>query len=734
MKADEFTGRDPRWQFWSQGKPELESRLGTTFAISNGYLGMRGSPEEMPKWGRPEFYISGTYTGGPPSLLGFHDPDHILTHPKRITGDGLQGLSNESIPTLPNFPHPLAVRLSVGGVPFTEEQSKVLANERVLEIDKGLLRRRLVFRDQQGRRTCVDSQRLASFADRNLIVMRYTITPLDHEAKVQVAAYLKKDVTSPGGVVLWTELQARTEAMRDAVECMTKQSKIKVSIAQQAKVYQQGKATVLDLFVIAGELAFDQAIARARAAAAKGFDALRDEHLSAWNRELDGARVEMDADVPTVQGFNFSQMHLHMALGEDCNRFGIPIKGLTGSGYRFCNFWDMDFHMYPYYLLTKPQQAHKLLEYRYSQLDAYRRNARHWGAQGAQVPWETQVTGEEATAPWLCLQEREIHISADAARMFVLYDELTGNHEPMVRMGAEFILETARFYASRMRWMEEKQKFGLPDIGCPDQYHTFADNNHFISRMARWNLQYAVAVAEDPQYQHAVRRIGLKAEEVSNWKQILSKFYIIEPNEEAIIEEFDGFFDLEASIDGACETFCRHSQAVKQTDVLLAFGPFEELYPLEIRRKNWEFYAKRTTHGSSLSLPGMAWAAARCGLNDEALYCLQKSARMDLDDVNLDTERGAHVSGGAVQWYAVVFGFGGLTPRREYLQFDPNLPRQWDHLAFTVHWRMQRVNVRLTKKEITFSVGRINDQPVAIKLKDQPVFTVAPGEARTIAL
>ena len=56
-------------------------------------------------------------------------------------------------------------------------------------------------------------------------------------------------------------------------------------------------------------------------------------------------------------------------------------------------------------------------------------------------------------------------------------------------MGAQFTLETARFYASRIAWVPERQRCELRNIGCPDQYHTFAHNNLFISLMARWNLR-----------------------------------------------------------------------------------------------------------------------------------------------------------------------------------------------------------------------------------------------------
>jgi kojibiose phosphorylase len=288
-------------------------------------------------------------------------------------------------------------------------------------------------------------------------------------------------------------------------------------------------------------------------------------------------------------------------------------------------------------------------------------------------------------------------------------------------------METARFYASRIRWVAERSRHELPDIGCPDQYHTFADNNVFISLMARWNLEYAVALAENPRFAPVAERIKLATAEVAEWRHKAATLFIPAPDAAGIIEEFDGFFGLEPDLEGITESYCRHSQAVKQPDVLLATVRFEDLYPLAVRRANWRYYNARTLHGSSLSLPGMAYAAARCGLNDEALYNLHKSARMDLDDVNLDTERGVHVSGAAVAWQAIVFGFGGLKPTAGCLELRPNLPRQWEFLAFTVHWRGQRVRVELCRESVTIRVGNLNATAVAVRLGDGLPATIPAG-------
>jgi len=724
--------RDPRQQFWVQAtRQELEGKLGTTFSLANGMLGLRGAHEECPAWGRPEFYVAGTYATGPASLLGFHDPDHILTHPDRMTPEALEAATHNSIQTLPNLPFPIALKVTVAGERFDFDSHKILSAERLLEIDEAILRRTLVFRDDAGRRTRIDSQRFVSMADPNLVCLRASVRRLNHEEPVELAGYLHEQVANTNDVPLWAPGQRIDSDAIQGIECITTDTDIHIAVVQCQNVIESDSEIAIELFAVAGTMPLSEARNRAETACARGFAKCATAHNKAYKKERRAARVEFDGSPSTVQGFNFGQMHMHMALSPIAEQTGIPIKGLTGHGYRFLTFWDMDFHMFGYYLMTKPERARKLLEYRYNQLPAYRENAKRWGAKGAQVPWETNTRGLEETAPWLCLQEREIHISADAAYMFMRYADITGDTSVIRDMGAEFAFETARFYASRLRWNEARSRYELPDIGCPDQYHTFADNNVFISLMAQWNLAYAAELFANPDYDAVASGIGVAAEEATTWREMAETLFIHEPNDEGIIEEFDGFFELDPDLEGICETYCSHSQAVKQPDVLAAFIPFENRYSREIRQKNWHYYNARTLHGSSLSLPGMAYAAARCGLNDEALHNLHASCRMDLDDVNLDTERGVHVSGGALEWYTVVHGFGGLDATSEGLTIRPNLPRQWNRLLFTVHWHFQPVTIEITRDAVTVNVGHNQSCPVPVRIAEEEWIELAAGSTLT---
>ena len=85
-KQPELAARDVATQYWIEtNSPALEGRLATQYALSNGYLGLRGTHEEMPAWASPGFFVAGTYAPGPrEKLIGIHSPDHILAHPERI--------------------------------------------------------------------------------------------------------------------------------------------------------------------------------------------------------------------------------------------------------------------------------------------------------------------------------------------------------------------------------------------------------------------------------------------------------------------------------------------------------------------------------------------------------------------------------------------------------------------------------------------------------------------------
>ncbi len=703
-----------------------EARWGSQFFLGNGRMGLRGHHEDIADPASAGFYVAGTYTYAPRELVPLHDPDHILVHPKRLEAykDGTQ---DPELYTLPNLPNPFTVTIKLKGREINPAQENLLTCERALYMDQALLTRRIVFRDKDQRRCIADSERWVSWQNRQLLGWRYELQCEDPDATLEVTPGFNTTVTNVRGICLYKILEASTQVNNSqiTVETADQQNTIRMAMTWNTK-QEAGKITIETIVAVSRHDDPDP-LQLANEALVRGYQTIRDEHIAAARQTLYDHTLEIGSDPLTAEGLRHGQLHLEMALDHDNPHVSIPIKGLTGEGYRFMVFWDTDFHMFPYFLYTNPKQARNLLMYRYHLLDAARANARHWGYRGAQIPWETGASGKEETAPWLNLQERELHISADTAYAVMLYDRMTDDPVFLETYGAEIVFETARFFASRTTWNDQKQRFEILDIGCPDQYHTWADNNPFISRMARWNIEYAARIAADPRTAGIRKRIDLNETEIEELQNIGQNLYIIPPDKNGIIEEFDGYFKRDPDIRGIHETFCAHSQAVKQPDVVASFHLFPD-YPQTIRQNTWRFYAERTLHGSSLSLPGMALAAAVSDLIPESVPFFQKGSRLDLDDVNGNTSLGMHISAYAVLWEAAVFGYLGLDAQADGIRLNPRMPQGWSFIETPIHWKGQRIRIRADHNGATIMADTQNTRAIPLAQVGKPYTELEPGK------
>ena len=143
----------------------------------------------------------------------------------------------------------------------------------------------------------------------------------------------------------------------------------------------------------------------------------------------------------------------------------IGARGLSGTAYKGHVFWDTDIFMLPFFNFTYPEAARALLMYRFHTLAGARAKAARSGYRGALYAWESADTGEEVTPPFVVAPngeiiriltgEQEQHISADVAFGAWKYWEATGDEHFLVNAGAEILIETARFWASRVAREED---------------------------------------------------------------------------------------------------------------------------------------------------------------------------------------------------------------------------------------------------------------------------------------
>jgi trehalose/maltose hydrolase-like predicted phosphorylase len=454
-----------------------------------------------------------------------------------------------------------------------------------------------------------------------------------------------------------------------------------------------------------------------------GFDRLLAEQRSAWAARWAEADIRIEGDAEMQRAIRFALFEL-MAHVPDRGEAAVGPRGLTGDNYRGHVFWDSDIFVLPFLAATHPPAARAMLEYRVHRLDAARAAAREGGFAGAWFPWESAQDGRDVTPTWVTGSdgkpirvwngERELHIVADVAWAAATYADWTGDRAFAAGAGAELLLETARFWASRFQRAADGSAH-LPEVIGPDEYHELVDDDAFTNVMARWNLRRAAASGDpksDPAGLGGASPFTVDAGERSAWLDLADRIVDGFDRSSGIYEQFAGFFSLEpvkiAELTARPvwgDTFLgrertARAQCVKQPDVLMLYHLLPDEVAPGTLEANLDYYDPRTAHGSSLS-PGIhAALMARAGRTEEALAALRLTAFFDLDDDTGRSADGLHMATMGGLWQAIVLGFAGLRPDGDQLTLDPRLPSGWSALEVPFRLRGRRVRVRIEAERL----------------------------------
>jgi len=476
-----------------------------------------------------------------------------------------------------------------------------------------------------------------------------------------------------------------------------------------------------------------RALRRLRGARKSGFDALLAEHRRAWAARWADADVLIEGDPELQRATRVALFHL-MSSVADADEAAVGARGLTGRAYRGHVFWDSDVYVLPFLAATHPAAARAMLEYRVRRLPAALRAARAAGRAGARFPWESARSGEDVTPERLrdhrgelvpvLTGELEEHIVADVAWAAACYTEWTGDHTFAGAEGLELIVQTARWWASRIE-LDRDGRGHLRGVIGPDEYHVRVDDNAFTNVMARWNLRRAAAVG-------AGRADG---PERRRWLELADAIVDGYDPQTGVYEQFAGFHALEPLLIAefapqrpvAADMLLGHervsaAQVLKQADVLM----LHYLVPDEVAagslEPNLDFYEPRTAHGSTLS-PGVhAALLARTAHLERALEMLRLTARIDLDDIGDNTGGGLHLAAMGSVWRALAFGFAGLRPAGDALAIDPVLAPGWEALELRVRFRGSRVHLRVEPDKVTASA----DPPAYVLDRDSRRIKLGP--------
>lgn len=732
---------------------ETNYRNETTFALSNGYIGTRGTMEEA--------YAFDVDTGMEGNFInGFYESTDIR-YGEANFGSPLRSQ------TLLNLPNLKETRLYVDGEVFSLLESEISDYSRTLFLRDGLVRRSVVWTTKTGKRMKIDSLRLVSFAEKHIMAQRMEITPLNFSGEIILTSRLNMEVenqtrkTNP--IVDYGPFGKRLAQERVEADglCVTYRgttigSGLTVGCGAQLSIMPQEQAisvhkddrqavcevrlravqerTITADKLIAYVCSLDEdyvgtveahTVHALEHAQAIGINRLIELQKAATADFWKHAEIEIEGEDAqhTVQGLNFNLFHIFQGAGRDGKR-GMPAKALTGEGYEGHYFWDTEMYMIPLFIYTQPEVAKALLTWRFQTLEPARARARVMGHPiGALFPWRT-INGEEAST-YYPLGSAQYHINADISYAVYLYYQATGDTQFLIDMGAEILIETARVWADVGCFAAVRDgRYCICSVTGPDEYNVLVDNNFYTNLMARENLRDAVEAVhflecEAPEKLEELKmRIGFDATELELWDKIAENMYFPYDEMRGIYPMDDGFlmrkpWDEEKIppekrawlYENYHPLFIMRHRMSKQADAILGFYLHGDCFSEEEIRRNYDFYQEITLHHSSLSTCIFGIVASDIGYHDEAFRYFSDSARMDLDDYHNNVYAGIHAANMAGTWQAITNGFAGMRMQRGgRLSFKPNLPAQWTRLAFEVQYQGAVIRIEMERDKTGFTL------------------------------
>jgi len=456
------------------------------------------------------------------------------------------------------------------------------------------------------------------------------------------------------------------------------------------------------------------------------FETLLVEHKKAWERYWEISDIIIDGDDKAQQAIRYNIYQLRISVSSHDSRYSMAAKGLTGFGYRGHIFHDTEIFMLPYFTYVHPDIARNLLMYRYRLLPGARAKAKQNGYEGAQYPWESTLDGGETTPDAIIHPESgelipvlngrlELHITASIAHAVWQYWQITGDDEFTRKYGAEILLSTAEFWGSRVEWHPEREDYEITDVIGPDEWHEHVNNNAFTNYMARWNIQSALDALQwlqsaDPnKAQELTQQLDLNEKRLAHWRDVIARMRIPQDKQTGLIEQFDGFFQLEPldqeKYKGRTTSYqgllgveqVKRYRIVKQADVLMLLTVLDQQFDLKTKKVNWDYYFPITDHdyGSSLTPALHVILACELGLIETAYNMFMKGALVDLEDQRGNTDEGIHDACCGAVWQAAVLGFAGLCLTDDNFTTTPSWPDDWARLAFNCFHKGKQFSIDL---------------------------------------
>jgi maltose phosphorylase len=728
------------WKVIERGFEPENIRLSESLtSTGNGYMGMRGNFEEDFSG---DAHI-GTYIGGvwfpDKTRVGWWKNGYPLYFGKSINAVRLMG-----------------IHVAIDGEPVDLARCAYADYYRELDMRTGLSLRTFTVHTAKGSAS-VRVERFVSLSQKELLAVSYAVTP-DYAAQVEMRPYLDAQVhnlDSNYQETFWDMLaEEETEdaiglltktkdnpfgtprfAVAAAMSCWADEIELCERVRDEGYVELRyagevpaGATARVEKFALcftsrdhAEDMLMTMALKAASRARETGFDELRRDHAAAWQARWDGCDVTVEGDDRAQQGIRFNLFQLLSTYSGEDARLNIGPKGFTGEKYGGATYWDTEAFCFPVYLSIAGQDvAKQLLLYRHMQLEGAYHNAAMMGLPGALYPMVT-FTGVECHNEWEITFE-EIHRNGAMAYAIFYYTAYTGDESYRTGEGLDVLCGVARFYTGRAHFSKHAGRYMIHGVTGPNEYENNVNNNWYTNRIAAWSIEYfcdsceAAGVARTAQ-------LNVTAEELAHMRDIVARMYYPEDKSLGIYLQQDTFLDKEiypaADIPADQRPINQHwswdkilrSCFIKQADVLQGLYSLGHLYDTDVKRRNFDFYEPITVHESSLSPCIHSILAAEIGYREKAAEMYRRTARLDLDNINHDTEDGLHITSMPGSWLAIAQGFAGMRIVGG-LSLAPFLPEGWRGYSFQFDYRGRLIRLTVQKGKAVVRLVRGSAVPM----------------------
>ena len=733
------------WKVVQRGFDKQFVRLSESLtSTGNGYMGMRGNFEEDFSG---DTHI-GTYIGG----VWFPDKTRV-----GWWKNGYPQYFGKSI----NAVRLMGIHVEIDGEALDLNQCMYSDYYQELNMQTGVVLRTFTVQTPKGSLR-VRVERFVSLAQKEMLAIRYQITP-DYDAYLSMRPYLNAHVhnlDSNYQETFWDMLEE--EETEDALGLLTKTKenpfgtpRFTVAAAMACwsdflglddrlmnegyveAVYagpvEAGETAGIEKYSLcftsrdhAEDLLMTMALKAAAHARETGFDDLLRDHVAAWKTRWDGCDVEIRGDDRAQQGIRFNLFQLLSTYSGEDARLNIGPKGFTGEKYGGATYWDTEAYCFPVYMAIGGQDvARQLLLYRHMQLDGAYHNAKMQGLQGALFPMVT-FTGVECHNEWEITFE-EIHRNGAMVHAIFNYVTYTGDEAYLLQEGLDVLCGIARFYTDRVHFNKRNGQYMIHGVTGPNEYENNVNNNWYTNRIAAWSIEYFCDACNKATAERKAA-LAITEDELLHMRDVVARMYYPQDAELGIFVQQDIFLDkwlmpaAELPADQrpinqnwSWDRILR-SCFIKQADVLQGLYFLDHLYDLETKKRNFDFYEPMTVHESSLSPCVHAILAAEIGYHQKAMEMYQRTARLDLDNLNSDTQDGLHITSMTGSWLSIAQGFAGMRTV-DGLSLSPFLPDVWEGYTFQFHYRERVIRVEVEKGKAT--VRLLSGNPVKLTLCGQ---------------